>query len=177
MDRAVFYDSSQNDTFVGSSTRGRLNGPGYYLQAIRFDAVHAFSESGGQDKAWLYDSGGDDVLVAKAKSTSLLGSLSSSDFKNRVVGFAEIEVTACYGGNDRARIYDSALDDYLHAEGNSVVMGWDATWEPAWDARWVLAAYDFDQVEADGSKGGVNKLKKVLPIDFVLLTTGDWTEV
>ena len=169
MDRAIFYDSSGNDTFVGTSTRGRLTGPGYYLQAVRCDVVRAFSQSGGQDKARLFDSAGDDVLVATLEYTYLRGSPSSGNFKNRADGFAEVESTARFGGDDTARLYDSALDDYLHAEGNSAVITWNA-------AR-VLSAYDFDQVEADGSPGGVNELKKVLPIDYVLMVTGDWTEI
>ena len=47
----------------------------------------------------------------------------------------------------------------------------------AWDATWVLSAYGFDHVEADGSQGGVNKLKKVLPIDCALEITGDWIDL
>ncbi|HUS39820.1 MAG TPA: CAP domain-containing protein, partial [Pirellulales bacterium] len=63
-DQSFQYDSAGNDTFVGRHTFGLMYGSDYYNLAFYFDESIANASAGGTlDRAYLYDSSGDDVFT------------------------------------------------------------------------------------------------------------------
>ena len=63
----LYDDDSGNDTFKAWPTEARLYGNGFYNRAKSFRTVYGYFEqgSGGTDVAYLYDSTGDDYLLAR----------------------------------------------------------------------------------------------------------------
>ena len=70
------------------------------------------------------------------------------------------------GGNDRAYLYDSALDDYLEATGSSARLHYAAS---------SVSASDFEGVWAISEAGG-NDTKSVQTIDYILELLGLWLD-
>ena len=85
-DLAVINDSKSADFFRGSQTVSELTGGGYYLAANDFDRVTIISSRGGNDRAELTGSSGDDFLHIHQGGTSLGG----AGFQNYVIGFESV---------------------------------------------------------------------------------------
>lgn len=118
-DVARLYDTRNVvDTFTAYPTYAVLAGGGFTTRAVNFGSVTAYSRSGEQDVANLFDSTGNDFFSASPTSGTLTGSAGGRSFANTAVGFAEIVANSTAGGNDEARLRDSALADLIEADGN-----------------------------------------------------------
>jgi hypothetical protein len=82
-------------------------GLGFFHEARGFDRTTAQSTAGGYDRAVLYDSAGDDLLVARA----LTAYLSGSDFRNDAEGFDQVTAQLINGGSNVADV--GAIDFLL----------------------------------------------------------------
>jgi hypothetical protein len=96
---------------------------------------------GGLDKAWLYDSAGNDTLVAKPTTVSLEG----AGYKNTADGFEKTFTTAQLGGLDVATLFDSTGKDIF--KGGSL----HASLSGPGFFNWVQS---FDEVYARATAGG-----------------------
>jgi microcystin-dependent protein/subtilisin-like proprotein convertase family protein len=149
------------DTFRATPDEGVLYNHTFYNRAVGFRYVHAGS-SGGGDMARLYDNPGtEDVFEATPEE----GTLYNHAFFNRAVGFRNVVAHSSADGQDRAYLYDSALEDYLQAEGDWARLANDA----AGFANWAVS---FSSVEATLSSAD-DKEEVENAVDF-LITHKEW---
>ena len=128
--------------------------------AVNFESVHGYASSGGVDRAYLYDSTGNDTLVQRDNYVLMRG----DDFHNRAKFFDETRVRAIAGGQDRAHLHDTALDDHFAAAGNS------AQWTNDVASTWLLG---FEHTTAWSNAGG-DDTAEVDAVDHLLQMRGDW---
>jgi VCBS repeat-containing protein len=115
-DQAFLYDSTGNDRFYGRPTYSRMLGSNFSNFASGFDKVLAYASAGDSggvgDRAFLYDSDGNDRFYGRPTYSYLVG----NGFFNRAKGFDAVYANATAGGvNDRAFLYDSAGNDSFYA--------------------------------------------------------------
>ena len=96
---------------MGSPVQGALFGDGFFNRAKFFEEVYANSNAGGDDRAYLNDSSGDDDFQASA-SRALLSNDSSASW---LYGFEYVRSTADNGGSDKAEL--AAVDYVLELRG------------------------------------------------------------
>ena len=124
-DVATFYDSTGSDIFEATPGTAKIIYGGSATRAAQADGfrrVYALANAadlpGSVDKAYLFDSPGDDVLRAYADYTKLYNN--TLGFFNRAKYFDEVHATGGgLGQNDMAHLYDSAGDDLLEYGGTS----------------------------------------------------------
>lgn len=141
-DRSQFWDSDQDrDVFEAKPEFARMYNNGYYNIASGFEQIDAFAyNTGANDRAYLFGSEGDDMLVSSPAKTGITG----ADFAIDVHGF-ERTYGISNGGNDRALLLDSKLDDRFIARPDEATLYNDA---------YYLKASGFAKVDAWSSKGG-----------------------
>ena len=162
VDTARLYDSAGNDTLVASPDGALVKGSGFANDARRFDTVYAFAGKG-HDVARLQGSSGGDTLLINGVDVRLFG----SGFDNRAGSFDEVHVDVGQSGQDgqdRALLFDTALDEHFEAEGNRAILS---------NTAQVVWIYDFDYVRAMASRGGFDTAE-VGAVDYVLELLGDW---
>jgi PKD repeat protein len=107
-DTAVFRYASAVDAFFGTNEAGRLLGPGYANTAWGFEESRAYGlAGGGWDRGELFDSEGDDFMLASGN----LARLTYGD--GRMIDLLEMEwvrAVSNRGGQDRRR---EEAHDYL----------------------------------------------------------------
>ncbi|WP_197452170.1 S8 family peptidase [Rosistilla carotiformis] len=110
---------------------------------VQMSAVEKVSieGGGGSDRAYLYDSSGNDTLSASPGDTKLSG----VGFEHTVTGIRSIYVHATAGGNDTAYLYDSTGDDRLAIRPEFTSLRGD---------DFLSLVYGFDRVNAYGTAGG-----------------------
>ena len=143
-----------------------MTGAGFCVQVDSFQHVTGYGNAGGNDRAELFDSAGDDNFVA----TTAYGALYGEGFYNRAYSFEMVDARSTRGGNDAALLYDSAMNDYLTA--NEELRTVTLISAEANIRYWVS---DFDTVEARSANAGDKKSKETAMVDF-LLATGQWEE-
>ncbi len=161
-DTAYMYDSNGNDSYQASPGSGLMSGSGFANHARRFDTVYAFAGRG-RDVARLDGSAGGDTLLIDGNDVRLFG----SGFYSRAQSFEEVRVYAGQSGpgqQDRADLYDTALDDNFEARANRGTLSNTAF------TAWI---YDFDYVRAKATRGG-SDTAEVDAVDYVLDLLGDW---
>ena len=82
----------------------------YAVAANQIETV-TIDGAGGSDKAYLFDSAGNDILVTGPQSSQMTG----SGFNHTALGFELTYSFASAGGNDKAYLLDSAGNDSLVA--------------------------------------------------------------
>jgi len=118
-DQARLYDTRNVvDTFTAYPAYAILAAGGFTTRAVNFGSVTAYSRSGEHDVAHLFDSADKDFFSAGPASGTLSGSVGGRGFANTAVGFAEITAHSTAGGEDEARLRDSALADLIEADAN-----------------------------------------------------------
>ncbi len=122
---------------VGS---GEIENASLLVQMSAVEKV-AIDGGGGSDRAYLYDSPGNDTLSASPGDTKLSG----VGFEHTVTGIHSIYVHATAGGNDTAYLYDSAGDDRLAIRPEFTSLRGD---------DFLSLVYGFDRVNAYGTAGG-----------------------
>ncbi len=173
-DVAVLHDDPATvDTFEAWPEMARLyhrkaeGGYSFYNRVNLFDYVHSFATAGGNDEAYLYGSDADDTFEAWPEKAQLYQWKSGEgySFYNRVNSFRYVNA---YGldGNDRAVLYDSALEaDYLQAQDN---------WARMYSDLYSYLVTDFGQVEANSSNDSDSEDVDPDAIDFILQMNGGW---
>ena len=146
-DRAVFYDSAGNDTFIAQVGRARMFGSGYRNVAFGFHTVDAYASSG-KDIAQMYDSKGDDLFIGRPQRSTMSG----DGFKLEVHRFDKVNGYSINGGFDVAKLIDSADDDLVVAKPKYATMYGD---------KFFLRAKKFDQVHAYSINGGYDVAKLI----------------
>ncbi len=146
-DRAVFYDSADNDTFklcwplTGRAGRQivKMYRFGYYNRSKMFES-NVGHLSGGDDLVRLFDSAGDDVLEAWHG----FARMSSADYEVIVDGAFQTLLAYADEGHDKAYLFDSVADDVIRARRNKSVM-WSG---PYSDPDYMIIERRFDEVYA-----------------------------
>ncbi|MFN0197507.1 MAG: Calx-beta domain-containing protein, partial [Planctomycetaceae bacterium] len=117
----------------------RLVNSSITLNAADFSEISVLS-GGGQDRAYLYDSIGDDEFLASPASAELNG----SGFSNRVVGYRRVYAYSYAGGRDVAHLDDSnGNDSFVGEAARSWITG----------NGYYNSASRFEQVDAYSSSG------------------------
>ena len=93
--------------------------------------------------AILYDGLGNDELLATATSAKLQSDL--GEFSNEAVSFNTIHAYSINGGSDRARLYDTGLNDTFYADSTQAFLKNDV---------FLSFASLFEDVEAFSTQGG-----------------------
>jgi hypothetical protein len=144
-DSARLYDSAGDDNFTAYPTYVLLandpsNPTAYSNKATGFRYAHASASGGGTDKAWLYDSSGNDTFAAYPTYAVLSNSTAGQAFYNRANYFDQVVATSS-GGADIARFFDSALKDVFtfRAAPNDAVMTGSGYLNQALNFRYVSA--------------------------------------
>ena len=133
----------------------------YSNSATGFKTVQAYATTAGS-KAFMYDSVGNDVLV----STSTYTAMSGKSYSNKVYGYSTVNVASVNGGNDVARMYDSAVDDVLST-------GTDWAQIESADLGMTRKVSNFGLVEAVATNAGAKTVSNANSArDFVLNTYG-----
>ena len=150
VDVAKFYDSVADDDYVATPTYAALFGDGFYNRAKFFEGVHAYATAGGRDVARFYDSPADDDFIASPTYAALYNATYrqayTQGFYNRAKFFEAAHAFATAGGDDVARLYDSAEDDVFYADPLHGAM-----FRPG---EYYNRAKFFDRVHAFATAGG-----------------------
>lgn len=163
VDQARLYDSAGDDIFVGTPETGRIYGDGYDNTAHGFELSRA-TASGGYDTAKFYDSAGNDVFVANHEQARMSGPNFGhvARYFEKAIGYSQ------QGGSDQAYLSDTAMNEFLEADGDEVTMTSE-------DLDLIRKAIGFDAVTAEATEG--DDVKSIdASVDY-LLTTGDWTDI
>ena len=151
-DQATLYDSSGNDTFIGTPKYGLLKGPGFQNLAQGFDQVNVYATAGDAggvgDQATLYDSAGNDIFVGRPEYSLMKG----TGFYNYVQGFDHVYGYATAGDvggvGDQATLYDSAgTDNFVGRPEYSLLKG----------SGFYNYVQGFDHVYAYATPGGFDQ--------------------
>ncbi|MDB4671289.1 hypothetical protein OAF34_04060, partial [Pirellulaceae bacterium] len=173
-DVAILNGTAQGDeNFTARVTGNPANnfgmlrsGPGAPLpflnRAIGFTSVTANS-NGGNDRSYLFDGSGNDILFASATSARLTG----TRFEFTANDFQRVNSNANAGGNDQAILVDGANDDRLVGTGNRATLFGDSN-------SFIQATAGFERVTGDASEGGTDRLSLANDITFAFLELGSW---
>ena len=153
---AVFEDTSGADAFTASYASARMANGTIAYQADGFQHVLARSLKN-HDVAQLQDSPGNDEFRGRSHKSTF----QSDQMDITVRGFDEVHAQAVFGGNDIAKLHDTAGDDHLAASGNTARM-----WQNGGALDLLYEAIAFERVNAYWSTG-TNTKDITLPIDFI----------
>jgi hypothetical protein len=158
-DKVIFYDSPGNDVYTAHPNWATLEGEGFAHRAFQFGVAYAFASAGGHDVADLYDSDAGDTFYSTGTDVRLFG----EGFYNRAKAFEEVHAHGS-GGEDRAHLYDTAMDDHFHAVGRLGKLSNSSL------AIWLDG---FDYVRVLATRGGSDTVQREA-VDYVLDLMGDW---
>jgi probable HAF family extracellular repeat protein len=180
-DTARLYDSIGDDKFTAYPTYALLaddagNPIGYSVKATGFRFTHAFATGGGTDKAWLYDSSGDDTFAGYPTYAYLSNSTAGQRFYNRANYFDQV-VASSTGGSDIARFFDSAFKDVFtfRAAPNDATMSGSGYANEALNFRYVYANATTGDDEANLFDSEANDTFTGTPT-YAQLTNRPWVE-
>jgi len=126
-DTATLTGSDENDIATLRPNSATMTGPGYEVQLVDVSNVTVHGGTGEDDRAYFYDSAGDDRFEAQVHLDYAY--IDGEGFHTRAEDFDRIYAYATAGGeDDRAYFYDSAGDDrfvprayrddaYMYGEG------------------------------------------------------------
>jgi hypothetical protein len=133
-DRATLYGVA-GANFLGTPTNSQLSGPGLWEQASGFAVVIASAGPGGNQKATLYGSAGNDTLTGTPSTVSLSG----SGYWEQASGYAVVFAVGS-GGTDSATLYDSPGDDTFSATPGSSYLSGSGYWNQVYGFGVVIAS-------------------------------------
>ena len=156
VDQIRFYDSAENDKFIGTDAKTRLYSTvqksgfsPYDNTGRRFDQVIAYSTVGGVDKARFLDTTGTDEFRGRSHKSTFQGP--GVDYTVRK--FEEVYAFSSNGGNDIAKFHDTAGDDYLEAHYTEDNATWAAMWAGGQTQDLLYDVTGFPRVKAYQSEG------------------------
>jgi hypothetical protein len=109
-DELVYHTGSSGERLTLQVGQLEAIGEQLNADASGVEHVEVYSRSG-SDYAFLYDSTGDDTLVATVGRVAVVG----DGFRQEVHGFERVYAYATRGGHDIAELYDSSGNDTLWA--------------------------------------------------------------
>ena len=167
---ARMFDSAGDDTFYGQKDESRFVCPERDVTAYGFTQLLAYGRAGGRDTATLTDSAADDEVRFRAHKTEMYDLETKGDvFKLTARAFDEVHAEAVQGGNDKAKLHDTASDDVLEAKGNSARLLTTRT-----ELELLYDAMAFEFVKAYGTEGS-DRADAADELDFDLYYDGDWS--
>jgi spore coat protein CotH len=128
-DTAQMLGSSGNDNFYANRTYSYLRGDSNaflnYAKNFAWVSVDAATTTGAIDNAYMYDSPGNDILVASETQATLdYDSTVTPGVDITAVGFDRVDTYGQYGGNDTATLTGSTgIDTFTGLESYSYVNG------------------------------------------------------
>jgi len=169
-DKAYFWDTASNDTFYGGAAESRMelaNGVTNKAKGFGYAEARASTAAAGVgDQAFLTGTAGADRFYGFSGYSQMLDSAGKTFAI--VSGFDYVEATG--EADDKAYLYDSALNDLFTASGD------DASWD--WDyldhAGVNLLAKGFGWVGVISRTGGSDAKQEIPPINFDLVYYGEW---
>ena len=162
-DRIRLFDSEGDESFYGQKNESRLVGDGFDVKVTGYESLIAYA-SKGADIAHLEDSDDDDTTRARPHKITLWGGDDADpNYEITARRFDEYHFVGKYGGFDRAKLHDTALDDYAQASGNSATLYAN---NGELDLLYEVAAFEW--VKLYGSEGQ-DTVEKEEPLDFDFL--------
>lgn len=146
-DLVILHDSAGDDTLEAWATEAVLSneaGDGvtnFTVNVSGFEELHAYARYGGNDKATLYDSEGDDKF--KAEPEESYAKMYGGAMYNRVKFFDVVEVYST-GGDDLARVFDTMGDDTFEGQKDASSLSGEG---------YEINMFGFAQVLAYASEG------------------------
>ncbi len=141
-DSIVLNGSAATEVVWLEATRATMAGANYLVSAVDVETKTANSGGGAADFAYLFDSAGNDAVVATPNQITM--TLANGD-TSQVNGFARTRAWAMFGGVDTATFYDSAGNDVYKAGAVRGIMSGASYWNEA---------EGFDQTIAYATAGG-----------------------
>jgi hypothetical protein len=150
---ARLYDSSGNDRFVVGprvASMADMDHPELYANSVSgFDKIYGTTWDRGTDEAHFYDSTGNDIFVARASQSYMVG----AGYFNLAAGFEQVFGHATAGGTgDRAYLYDSPVDDSFVFHASPVPTG-----EIVNSSGYLRSASGFDYTCGRSLIGGIDE--------------------
>jgi len=113
-----------------------------------FERVDAYATAGGSDRAYLYDSAGNDLFYGLPEYALMQGE--NAEYTNFAHGFDRVDGYATAGGSDRAYLYDSAGNDLFYGLPEYALMQGE-------NAEFTNFARGFGRVDALATAGGTDR--------------------
>jgi len=172
-DVAILYDTVGDDVFTGQKDGSSMwdQQGTYYVAALGFSTVRAYSSAGGYDVAQFYDSNLKDEFHFKPHKASLFD-LVTNGMRYFIEArlFDRIFASAADGlGTDVAKIWDTTGDDCILASGTQLTM---FRGSPAGEP--LLGLTDFEYVKVRDSSSGSDRKEVHEPLLFDLVFGQGW---
>lgn len=173
-DVSNLFDSWGNDTYKSwANGDAFMDTPTYDAWSYGFASSYGRCTAGGSnDVAYLYDSSGNDVFVAKAYGqyacTYWWGNWRMAS------GFDKVYFVSENGGTDEVFLFDASGSDEFYGSGSIARLSGTALFYRTM-VSYFYEAQGFDRVTVLGTSGGTNHRTMVLPLDYALAFYGTWT--
>ena len=171
-DRAIFFDSSGDDTFSGGYGLSRMSGPGYDVLVHNFRTVTAFA-SQGLDRAALVDSVFKDECHAKAAKHEIFDQVTGkARYRVTVRAFDYVFAEASTAGNNRdtVKLWPTVGDDLVAINGDVV----DHFWVSASQLRWLFRAVGFEFAKLQPTTSSNDRVQLTEPVEISLDIGSGW---
>ena len=156
------FDSDGDDAFYGQKTQSRMVGSGYNVAVSGYDDIAAYA-SKGFDIAHLEDSEDDDTTRARPHKITMWGG-ADDDPTYEIIArrFDEYHFERTHGGDDRAKLHDTALSDHAHVDGNSVTLSRN---EGELNLLYEVVAFEWVRLYGSNNSSR-DTIEKEEPLDF-----------
>lgn len=164
-DRAVFYDSPQDDVYRAYPASARMYSTTYDNRAVGFGTVTAYANNGGHDEAFLFDSADNenDRFGSGTNYAYLRQDVSSPGYENWAYRFERVTAES-RSGVDLAIFYDSPGDDLFFGRSGLGRLSGTDFWNEA---------LRFAEVRIFGVNGGTNS-RNISALDYLFAEYGNW---
>ncbi|MAT71691.1 MAG: hypothetical protein CMJ58_19465 [Planctomycetaceae bacterium] len=139
----TLYGAATDDIAIMLAGNTDLTGANYAVSAVGFGTATVHG-GGGNDRAYLFDTAGDDEFVG----TSDIRRMEGAGYQNTVQAFDRVDAYATAGGNDQAYLYDTAGNDQFFGKS-------EFSWMQG--AGYLNFVKSFDRVEAYSTAGGSDR--------------------
>ena len=148
LDQATLYDSVGNEDIIAKPWEARLIGANFNNYVKDFDRINSYANSGGNDRAYVYDGVTDDRFIGYTNFSVFRGN--DYEFYTYMEGFERNFAFSSAGGADHAFFYDSPGNDNYFGYPEYAVMQ-DAA------VNYFNYAHGFDRVFGYAYEQGVDK--------------------
>ena len=169
------FDSRGDETFEGAMGLSRFAGDGFEIDMHDFPRVIACATAGGNDTATLVDSARKDEFHGKAHKSEIFDLVTGGDiYRITARGFDVVQAHATdrtgeAGGNDVAKLWGTALDDYIQAAEDWLSYG---IRRPELDPLYEILA--FESVMIRQTQGGNDRADVADNLLFQLAFDDGW---
>ena len=166
------FDSEGDETFEGQKDESRFTGTGFDVTVSGYDSLAIYA-SEGIDVANLVDSEDDDTTRARSHKITLWGG-DDADPTYEIMArrFDEYHFERKHGGDDRAKLHDTVLNDHATASGDTARL-----FRNDGELDLLYEVIGFEWVRLYKSEGE-DTLDKDDPLDFDLVYgPSEWDEV